>query len=149
MKKIPAVIALLSISTSVLANTPSSQCAMLDAEQAKNLFERWNTSLQTGDPAKVAANYTADAVLLPTLSNQPRTDLTGKLDYFNYFLKSGPIGTLDSSTLITSCNSATDTGTYTFRFRDMSEVNARYTFTYARIDGDWLITSHHSSAMPE
>jgi hypothetical protein len=97
----------------------------------------------------VAANYTADAVLLPTLSNQPRTDLTGKLDYFNYFLKSGPIGTLDSSTLITSCNSATDTGTYTFRFRDMSEVNARYTFTYARVDGEWLITSHHSSAMPE
>jgi hypothetical protein len=43
MKKIPAVIALLCISTSVLANTPSSQCAMLDAEQAKNLFERWNT----------------------------------------------------------------------------------------------------------
>lgn len=149
MMKIPAVIALLAISTSALANLPSSQCAMLDTEQARNLFERWNTSLQTGDPAKVAANYTAGAVLLPTLSNQPRIDLAGKLDYFNYFLKNGPIGTIDSSTLTTSCNSATDTGTYTFRFRDLSEVNARYTFTYARVDGEWLITSHHSSAMPE
>jgi hypothetical protein len=56
MMKIPAVIALLAISTSALANPPPSQCAMLDTEQARNLFERWNTSLQTGDPAKVAAN---------------------------------------------------------------------------------------------
>ncbi len=149
MLKTFAVITLLTASTYASANNAPSHCATLDKQQAKILFERWNNTLQTGDSRKVAANYTFDAVLLPTLSNQPRTDLAGKLDYFNTFLRKKPFGTLDSSTVITSCNSAIDTGLYTFRFSDSSEVQARYTFTYALVDNEWLITSHHSSAMPE
>ena len=48
------------------------------------------------------------------------------------------------------CNSAVDSGLYTFRFaKTGATVQARYTYTY-RWDGtQWLITSHHSSAMPE
>jgi uncharacterized protein (TIGR02246 family) len=149
MLKTFAVITLLTASTYASAKNAPAHCATLDQQQAKILFERWNNTLQTGDPRKVAANYTSDAVLLPTLSNQPRTDLAGKLDYFNTFLRKKPFGTLDSSTVITSCNSAIDTGLYTFRFSDNSEVQARYTFTYALVDNEWLITSHHSSAMPE
>jgi len=149
MLKTFAVITLLTASTYASAKNAPSHCATLDQQQAKILFERWNNTLQTGDSRKVAANYTSDAVLLPTLSNQPRTDLAGKLDYFNTFLRKKPFGTLDSSTVITSCNSAIDTGLYTFRFSDNSEVQARYTFTYALVDNEWLITSHHSSAMPE
>ncbi|MGI3746085.1 MAG: SgcJ/EcaC family oxidoreductase [Janthinobacterium lividum] len=149
MLKTFAVITLLTASTYASAKNAPAHCATLDQQQAKILFERWNNTLQTGDSRKVAANYTSDAVLLPTLSNQPRTDLAGKLDYFNTFLRKKPFGTLDSSTVITSCNSAIDTGLYTFRFSDDSEVQARYTFTYALVDNEWLITSHHSSAMPE
>ena len=149
MLKTFAVITLLTASTYASAKNVPAHCATLNQQQAKILFERWNNTLQTGDSRKVAANYTSDAVLLPTLSNQPRTDLAGKLDYFNTFLRKKPFGTLDSSTVITSCNSAIDTGLYTFRFSDNSEVQARYTFTYALVDNEWLITSHHSSAMPE
>ena len=149
MFKTFAVITLLAASTYASANNTPAQCATLDKEHAKILFERWNDALQTGDSSKVVANYTPDAVLLPTLSNQPRTDLAGKVDYFDKFLKNKPVGTLDSSTVISSCNSTIDTGTYTFRFSDNSAVSARYTFTYALIDNQWLITSHHSSAMPE
>lgn len=149
MLKTFAVITFLTASTYASANNAPAQCATLDQQQAKILFERWNSALQTGDSGKVAANYTPDAVLLPTLSNQPRTDLAGKLDYFNKFLKNKPVGTVDSSTVISSCNSAIDTGTYTFRFSDNSAVKARYTFTYAFVGNQWLITSHHSSAMPE
>ncbi len=149
MLKTFAVITLLAASTFASANNTPAQCETLDRQQAKILFERWNNALKTGDSSKVAANYTADAVLLPTLSNQPRKDLAGKLDYFNKFLKNKPVGTVDSSTVMTSCNSAIDTGTYTFRFSDNSAVSARYTFTYAFVENQWLITSHHSSAMPE
>jgi hypothetical protein len=28
-------------------------------------------------------------------------------------------------------------------------VSARYSYTYGYINGQWLITSHHSSGMPE
>jgi hypothetical protein len=47
------------------------------------------------------------------------------------------------------CNQALDAGIYTFTFGDGSSVQARYSFTYGWNGRDWLITSHHSSAMPE
>lgn len=131
------------------AQASPAHCATLDKQQAHTLFERWNQSLQTGDARQVAAHYAPEAVLLPTVSNTPRLDNAGRIDYFKHFLKNKPVGSIDSSTLISACNSAVDTGTYTFRFNDKSEVNARYTFSYAWIDDKWLITSHHSSAMPE
>ena len=48
------------------------------------------------------------------------------------------------------CNSAVDAGLYTFTFGTTNTtVKARYTYTYAWDGSQWLITSHHSSAMPE
>ncbi|MGO8077651.1 DUF4440 domain-containing protein, partial [Rhizobium leguminosarum] len=41
------------------------------------------------------------------------------------------------------------TGTYTFTLKDGSNVPARYTYTYEFKDSAWLITSHHSSMLPE
>jgi hypothetical protein len=53
-------------------------------------------------------------------------------------------------TIFLGCNSAVDAGLYTFRFGKTGQsVNARYTYTYAWDGKQWLITSHHSSAMPE
>jgi hypothetical protein len=47
------------------------------------------------------------------------------------------------------CTTAIDAGLYTFTFETGEQVSGRYSFTY-RWDGkDWLITTHHSSAMPE
>ncbi len=45
-------------------------CHVATKAQVARLFDRWNNSLHTGDPARVAANYTHDAVLLPTLSGR-------------------------------------------------------------------------------
>jgi hypothetical protein len=48
------------------------------------------------------------------------------------------------------CNSAVDAGLYTFTFGSTGAVvHARYTYTYHWDGSQWLITSHHSSAMPE
>jgi hypothetical protein len=43
-----------------------------------------------------------------------------------------------------------DAGVYTFTFaKTKAVVKARYTFTYPFNKNKWLITSHHSSRMPE
>lgn len=113
------------------------------------LFDRWNASLRSGDPKKVVANYAPDSVLLPTLSNRVRFTAAEKEEYFLHFLQRGPEGRIDDRVIDVDCNSAVDSGLYTFRFTDGSSVRARYTFAYKRVGGDWLISSHHSSAMPE
>lgn len=113
------------------------------------LFDRWNASLRTGDPKKVAANYAPGSILLPTVSNRARFTAAEKEDYFAHFLSRRPEGTIDDRVIDVDCNSATDAGLYTFRFSDGTAVKARYSFSYRKIGSQWLITSHHSSGMPE
>ena len=113
------------------------------------LFDRWNASLRTGDPKKVVANYAPYSVLLPTVSNRARFTAAEKEDYFHHFLERKPEGKIDDRVIEVDCNSATDSGLYTFRFVDGSSVRARYSFSYKRVGNDWLISSHHSSGMPE
>lgn len=114
------------------------------------LFDRWNRSLQSGDPQKVVANYAERSILLPTVSNKPRLTPAEKADYFRHFLENQPSGTIDMRQIEIDGNMAVDSGLYTFYFAKTGEkVRARYSFTY-RWDGkQWLIISHHSSAMPE
>lgn len=113
------------------------------------LFDRWNASLRTGDPKKVAANYAPGSVLLPTISNRARFTTAEKEEYFAHFLVRRPEGSIDDRVIDVDCNSATDAGLYTFRFSDGTMAKARYSFSYRKIGSQWLITSHHSSGMPE
>jgi hypothetical protein len=114
------------------------------------LFDRWNQSLQTGDPGKVVANYAERSILLPTVSNKPRLTPAEKEDYFHHFLENRPSGEIDLSWIEIGCNSAVDAGLYTFTFHTTGKkVAGRYSFTYRWDGSKWLITSHHSSAMPE
>jgi uncharacterized protein (TIGR02246 family) len=127
----------------------SETCHTASEKDIAGLFDRWNASLQTGDPKKVVANYATKSILLPTVSNKPRLSADEKLDYFKHFLENKPVGTIDFRDIMIECNTAIDSGLYTFKFGDGSVVKARYTFTYAWNGRKWLITSHHSSKMPE
>jgi uncharacterized protein (TIGR02246 family) len=133
------------------AQMPRTQsCKATSEQEIAALFERWNNSLQTGDPHKVVVNYAERSILLPTVSNKPRLTAAEKEDYFHHFLADGPSGRIDSRSIYLGCNSAVDAGLYTFTFtRTGAVVNARYTYTYHWDGAQWLITSHHSSAMPE
>ncbi len=131
------------------AQTETASCAKSDPAQISALFDRWNRSLATLDPDQVVANYAQDAVLLPTVSNKPRTNHAEIRDYFVHFLEKKPQGRIDRRVLKIGCNVAQDVGLYTFRFKDGSEVSARYSYVYEYRDGQWLIAHHHSSAMPE
>ena len=67
-----------------------------------------------------------------------------------HFLQNRPSGKIDQRLIEIGCNSAVDAGIYTFTFgKTGAVVKARYSYTYAWNGKSWLITSHHSSAMPE
>lgn len=127
----------------------SEVCVAASEEDIAALFDRWNESVQTGEPRKVVANYAQKSLLLPTVSSKPRVTALEKEDYFHHFLENKPSGHIDSRTIELDCNSAIDEGLYTFTFsKTGASVKARYTFTYKWDGKQWLITSHHSSAMP-
>jgi hypothetical protein len=130
-------------------NAPA-QCKETNEQEIASLYDRWNHSLQTGDPHQVVANYAVRSILLPTVSNKPRLTPSEKEDYFREFLKDGPFGKIDFSFIEIGCNSAVDAGLYTFTFTKTGVVvPARYTYTYRWDGSKWLITSHHSSVLPE
>ncbi len=124
-------------------------------KQIASLFDTWNAALQTGDSEKVADLYAKDAVLLPTVSNQVRTDRAEIVDYFDHFLENKPVGKKTETIVnVLDADSAIDAGVYEFTLTDPDTgkkrvVEARYTYVFEKIDGEWLIANHHSSAMPE
>lgn len=124
-------------------------CVAVSEQDIAALFDRWNESLKTGDPHKVVANYAPKSVLLPTLSGKARFTPQEKEDYFHHFLQNQPEGRIDSRTIELDCNMAIDEGLYTFVFKKTgAAAKARYTFAYKWDGKQWLITSHHSSALP-
>jgi uncharacterized protein (TIGR02246 family) len=118
--------------------------------QVRALFYLWNDALATGDSKIVAKRYSKDPILLPTVSDEPRTDFESIKDYFDNFLKNKPQGTILDGKIQIGHNWAEDAGIYVF---DMgatgAKVKARYTFVYVYEDGEWKIAHHHSSTMPE
>ena len=114
------------------------------------LFEEWNGAWATLDPDTVTAMYAADAVLLPTVSNQVRHNHGEIRDYFVNFLQKAPQGVINESNVhILSDSHATNSGVYTFTFGDGSAVTARFSYLYVATEAGWKILQHHSSAMPE
>ena len=131
----------------------AEHCVTLDKQAVAGLFDDWNFALSSLDANQVVQRYWPDAVLLPTVSNTPRTNAAMIGDYFQHFLAKRPRGRIDTRTIQSGCNLAMDVGTYTFSLMSdkgtVSEVAARYSFVYQYRDGAWKILHHHSSAMPE
>ncbi|NYT68442.1 SgcJ/EcaC family oxidoreductase [Pusillimonas noertemannii] len=159
MKNTTALSAVLLVALAGCAAPPSGTatsasrteaCKAAGEQDIAALFDRWNASLQTGDPDKVVANYAQRSILLPTMSNKLRFSAAEKEDYFHHFLADKPSGRINARMIEIGCNTALDAGIYTFTFASTGkQVVARYTYTYNWDGRQWLITSHHSSAMPE
>jgi uncharacterized protein (TIGR02246 family) len=145
------VLALAGCTAGASAAMPPQANPLPSEQEIAALFPLWNEALATLDPQKEADRYAPDAVLLPTLSNNVRTDRAEIVDYFDHFLQSKPQGAiLESHIKILGPTAAIDTGTYRFTLAsDGSTVDARYTFVYEKVGDRWLIVNHHSSAMPE
>jgi uncharacterized protein (TIGR02246 family) len=150
MRKPFLAVTLLTLGTPLWA---ADSCVTLDNKAVAALFDDWNFALSSLDASKVTQRYWPNAVLLPTVSNTPRTSAAMISDYFEHYLVKRPRGHIDTRTIQTGCNMAVDMGTYTFSLMDdkgtTTEEAARYTFVYQYRDGAWKILHHHSSAMPE
>ncbi|MEH6387720.1 MULTISPECIES: SgcJ/EcaC family oxidoreductase [Pseudomonas] len=133
-----------------ISHERTENCKATTKAEIAALFQDWNAALQTGDPQQVVDLYANDSILLPTVSNQPRLAAAEKADYFQHFMQDRPSGSIDLSSIEIGCNMAVDAGLYSFAFADTGTVvRGRYSFTYRWNGSQWLITSHHSSKMPE
>lgn len=145
----PAASSVVASASGALAPSQAVCKAITEAEVAA-LFGRWNQSLKTRSAAKVVNNYASHSILLPTLSNKVRLSVAEKEDYFVHFLENDPVGHIDKRFVDIGCNTVLDAGLYTFNFAKTGDkASGRYSFTYAWDGKQWLITSHHSSLMPE
>ncbi len=128
----------------------STRAMPITKKEVRGLFDLWNNALATLDPEKVADRYSKRGVLLPTVSNKPRTDRAGIVDYFTHFLKNEPQGEILSGDIIIGHNWAQDAGIYEFTMGTTgATVKGRYTYVYIYEDSKWKISQHHSSVMPE
>jgi uncharacterized protein (TIGR02246 family) len=135
------------------AALPAHTTMMPTRADIEGLFDLWNETLQTGSPHDMAMLYAEDGVLLPTVSNQARNNRPEIADYFEHFLKLSPRGAINEQYVdVLDADTAVNSGIYTFdvvKDGQPTFVVARYSFIYEKVDGKWLIKSHHSSAMPE
>ncbi len=80
-------------------------------DEVRGLFSLWNDALATLEPKTVAERYAKEGVLLPTVSDVPRTDFAGIEDYFTNFLKNKPQGEILESNVMIGHNWCQDVGT--------------------------------------
>jgi len=112
-------------------------------------FARWNEALHTGDPQQVAALYTTDCDFLPTLDPQLRNGRVETAEYFIHFLEKHPYGTIvEESIKPLGDGFYTHIGLYNFEIGEpekKTDVMARFTYIWQKVDEEWLISHHHSS----
>ena len=117
------------------------------------MFDRRNAALATGKPDEVTKLYAKNGILQPTVSNKVRASHEEIKDYFTHFLPLKPQGVINSREIrVLDSDTALDSGVYTFSLvkeGKPTKVQARYTYLYEKVDGEWKIMNHHSSAMPE
>ncbi|MFS4507015.1 DUF4440 domain-containing protein [Clavibacter sp. Sh2141] len=119
-------------------------------DQARGLFDEWNATLATGDPAAVDAMYAADAVLLPTVSPGVHDTSAERVGYFTSFLANDPSGMITEDAVRSlGAGTISHSGLYTFTMGATGDVvAARFTFDWQQVDGEWRIVEHHSSKEP-
>lgn len=124
-------------------------------EQVRGWFEEWNNAMATGDPKVVADRYVPSAVMLPTISDKPRTTPQEILEFYQLFLWSRPRARALQSYVTVSTHYCKDVGVLEYALKDsqghiQQRIRERYSFLYVYDEaGGWKIAHHHSSVMPD
>ena len=132
----------------------ASSALAWDKEDVAAATQKWAELFVLDDPEPILALYAKDGVLWGTLSSKRRDDPAALRDYFVSAFKALPGHKVSFGNQLIRVygNTAINTGDYTFSYVKDGETKtlpARYSLTYVKQDGKWLIVDHHSSAMPE
>ena len=122
-------------------------------EEVAAATAKWAEVFVLDNPDPILALYAKDGVLWGTLSPTRRDDPAAIRDYFvkAFAALPGHKVAFGNQLIRVYGNTAINTGYYTFSFTKDGQAKtlpARYSFTYAKQGGKWLIVDHHSSAMP-
>lgn len=125
----------------------------MDASLAASNFARWEAAVSSGDPKVVAALYTDNLTLLPTMAKTVMTDYAGAEKYFAFFGSFNPtVKMLEEHVVSISDRAYLHCGVYQFmldRDGERKPLDARFTFVWVQDEqGEWKILHHHSSAIP-
>jgi len=112
----------------------------------------WLNILAEGDPIKITDLYLDNGVLLGTVAKEIKQGHTEIQAYFDMFVTKSPIGSVDTFILQNFGDICISDGTYTFELDgddgQRTSVSARYTYVWKKVDGKWMIATHHSSVNP-
>ncbi len=143
-------LALLPVLLTACQTLPGAGAAEPEAGQAA---QAWAAAFNACDGAKAAALYDVDAVLWGTVSPALIASPAGVRQYFERVCSANPQPKVawGEQRLRVYADTAINSGTYTFTIfpaGQARQVPARYSFTYRKREGRWLIVDHHSSALP-
>ena len=122
-------------------------------EEVASATAKWAEVFVLDNPDPILALYSKDGVLWGTLSPTRRDDPAAIRDYFvkAFAALPGHKVVFGDQLIRVYGDTAINTGYYTFSFTKDGQAKtlpARYSFTYVKQGGKWLIADHHSSAMP-
>lgn len=138
---------------SVLAGCQSLPAVNTVKPEITGAIQAWVAAFNSCDLGKVATLYDQDAVLWGTVAPAIITTPAGIRQYFERVCsaKMPTKVALGEQNVRTYGDTAVNAGTYTFTAFPEGQpraFQARYSFTYRKRDGQWLIVEHHSSMTP-
>jgi len=124
-----------------------------DKEDVAAATMKWAELFVLDDPGPILVLYAKDGVLWGTLSPTRRDTPEALKEYFVAAFRAlpGHKVSFGDQYIRVYGDTAVNTGYYTFSFTKDGEAKslpARYSFTYVKQGGQWLIVDHHSSGMP-
>lgn len=113
----------------------------------------WAAAVNSCDANKAAALYDPEAVLWGTVAPTIISSRAGVRQYFERVCSANPPPkvTFGEQRIRVYGDTAVNSGMYTFTIFPGGQARAfpaRYSFTYRKEDGQWLIVDQHSSALP-
>jgi uncharacterized protein (TIGR02246 family) len=146
-RALPATVLLLTCGLLPLAPARAD-----DKDDVEAATQRWITAFNAKDQAGIAALYATDAVFQGTSSGVIRDTPALVKEYFKSLATLGDqrMATGDHRVQVygdIAINSGYYTRSGTVDGKPV-EGRARFSFVYARRNGQWLIVNHHSSSVP-